>query len=77
MILWFYIQAIQELLQSARAGAPINESDIPPEPSVAGPSSTQPKIVSQEVPLQTTSPSLQPSKISLPTNDKPIVSRRM
>ncbi|CAF0836910.1 unnamed protein product [Adineta steineri] len=76
------LKLIQELLQSARTGAPINESDIPPELFVTAPSSTsQPTTVVQEVPLQissssSTSPSLprQPAA-SLPKNDQPAISR--
>ncbi|CAF3656264.1 unnamed protein product [Adineta steineri] len=76
------LKLIQELLQSARTGAPINESDIPPELFITAPSSTsQPAVVAQEVPLQvsassSSSPSLpRQSAVSLPKNDQPAISR--
>lgn len=47
-----FTQAIKELLQSARAGAPIKEEDIPPALSVAPPSSSQ----SQAEPVRAPSP---------------------
>ncbi|CAF2397763.1 unnamed protein product [Rotaria sp. Silwood2] len=65
---------IQELLQSARTGAPINAEDIPPELFVGAPSSTKPTIVSEQVPVQVTPPS-QPSATSLSIDNKPIISQ--
>ncbi len=80
---------IKELLQSARTGAPINESEIPPAIGAAAGAATpssQPTIVSQQVPIRAPSPppplpqqqqqQQPPSTASLPINNKPVVSER-
>jgi len=75
---------IKELLQSARTGAPINESEIPPAIGAgAATPSSQPTIVSQQVPIRAPSPppplpqqQQQSSTASLPINNKPVVSER-
>ncbi|CAM4859805.1 unnamed protein product [Rotaria socialis] len=50
------LKFIQELIQSVRTGAPINESEIPPELFIATPSSSQPTNVTPEVPLRAPPP---------------------
>ncbi len=77
MIIFFYAQVIKELLQSARAGKPIDENEIPPAIGTIAISSSQPTIVPQQVPVRAPSPPPQrPSVASLPINDKPVVSAR-
>lgn len=58
------------MLKTACTGAPINENDIPPELFIAPPpSSSQPTLVSQELPVK--APSLQTSALSLQADNKP------
>ncbi len=74
----FDAQSIPELLQTARAGKPIDESKIPPVIGVAVTSSVPPATAPQHAPLQTASPSPppQPPVVALPINDKPVISGR-
>ncbi|CAF4820597.1 unnamed protein product [Rotaria sp. Silwood1] len=51
------LKTIQELLQSARAGAPVNESEIPPEVFIASQSASVP----QQTPVRAPSPPQQPA----------------
>ncbi|CAF1008853.1 unnamed protein product [Rotaria sordida] len=67
------LKLIQELLQSARTGAPINENDIPPALFVSTPSSSQPTIISKEVPVRAPSPP--PATNSLSIDNKSIISQ--
>jgi coiled-coil and C2 domain-containing protein 1 len=66
---------IQELLQTARAGRPINESEIPPAIGVTATSSAQPEDISQPLSTRAPSPPPRPTSVtSLPKNDLPVVS---
>ncbi|UJR27493.1 hypothetical protein I4U23_008777 [Adineta vaga] len=75
------LKLIQELLQSARTGAPINESDIPPALFVSGSTSAS---VTQEVAMRDPSPpplppppviAKQSTLTSLSTNNQPITTQ--
>ncbi|CAF4848316.1 unnamed protein product [Rotaria sp. Silwood1] len=72
------LKLIQELLQSARIGAQINENDIPPELFIPTSSSSQPKIISEDVSVRDSSlpPSSLPSATSLSIDNKPIISQQ-
>ncbi|UJR21607.1 hypothetical protein I4U23_024689 [Adineta vaga] len=68
------LKTIQELLQSARAGAPINESDIPPEVFIASSAASVPAktIASNEPPPP---PVPQPRAAPVPQPPPPVASQ--
>ncbi|CAF1528452.1 unnamed protein product [Rotaria magnacalcarata] len=63
------LKFIQELIQSVRAGAPINESEIPPELFIATPSLSQSTNVTPEVPLRAPPPPPPESTATSISND--------
>jgi len=66
-------------LKTARAGRPIDESEIPPAIGVGAATtpSAQPTIVPQQLSTRPPSPPPRPPPVvSLPINDRPVVSER-
>lgn len=70
---------IQELLQNARAGKPVDQSEIPPvigAAASAAPSPAQPANIPQQAPVRAPPPPSHPTAASLQTAENPVFSTR-